>query len=157
MIGLNVCSTINYYNTRLIKGNIYEAEANENYFRLVTLKIVHVNDIEFHSYDIAGTLDNVLAGSHCFVKSGQRIIVFQVHISLEYWIQQHQFVIGHRLKQELISILRYFSNKYFIYFLTFFYFIYFYLANISYPVTCFKLFNTLCHQRSCKMDLVRIM
>ena len=59
----NVHSIISYY-------NIYEREANENYFRLVTLKIVHVNDIEFHSYDIAGTLDNVLAGYHCFVKSG---------------------------------------------------------------------------------------
>ena len=32
----NVRSTINYYNVRLIKGNIYEAEAKGNYFRLVT-------------------------------------------------------------------------------------------------------------------------
>ena len=106
----SVCSNISYYNVKLIKDNIYEAEANENYFRLVTLKIVHVNDIEFHSYDIAGTLDNVLAGSHCFVKSGQRIIVFQVHISLEYWIQQHKLLIRHRLKKEFISILQYFCN-----------------------------------------------
>ena len=66
----NVCNTISYYNVMHIKDNIYEAEAKGNYFRLVTLKIVHVNDIEFHSYDIAGTLDNVLAGYHCFVKSG---------------------------------------------------------------------------------------
>ena len=53
----NVCSTINYYNVRLIKDNIYEAEAKGNYFRLVTLKTVHLNDREFHSYDIVGTLD----------------------------------------------------------------------------------------------------
>ena len=74
----NVCSTINYYNTRLIKGNIYEAEANENYFRLVTLKMVHPNNKEFRPYDTAGTLDKqyVLAGYHSFVKSGQRIMVF---------------------------------------------------------------------------------
>ena len=56
-----------------------------------------------------------------------------------------------------ISILQYFCNKYFIYFLTFFYYIYFHLVNISYPVTCLKLFNTLCHQKSRKMDLVWIM
>ena len=45
---------------------------------MVTLKTVHHNDIEFHSYDIAGTLDNpyVLVGYHSFVKSGQRIIFF---------------------------------------------------------------------------------
>ena len=72
----NVCGTISYYNARHIKDNIYEMKAKRNYFMLVTLKIVHVNDIEFHSYDIAGTLDNVLAGYHCFVKSGQRIIVY---------------------------------------------------------------------------------
>ena len=53
----NVCSTINYYNVKLIKDNIYEAEAKGNYFRLVTLKTVHRNDREFHSYDIAVTLD----------------------------------------------------------------------------------------------------
>ena len=82
MIGINdrfnVCSTINYYNVKLIKDNIYEAEAKGNYFRLVTLKAVHRNDREFRSYDIAGTLDKqyVLAGYHSFVKSGQRIIVF---------------------------------------------------------------------------------
>ena len=28
----NVCSTINYYNIRHIKDNIYEAEAKGNYF-----------------------------------------------------------------------------------------------------------------------------
>ena len=53
----NVCSIITYYNIRLIKDNIYEAEAKGNYFRLVTLKTVHPNDDEFRSYDIAGTLD----------------------------------------------------------------------------------------------------
>ena len=53
----NVSSTINYYNVRLIKDNIYEAEAKGNYFRLVTLKIVHLNDRDFCSYDIVGTLD----------------------------------------------------------------------------------------------------
>ena len=62
----NVYSTISYYNARLIKDNIYEAEAKGNYFRLLTLKVVHLNDREFRSYDIAGTLDKqyVLAGYH---------------------------------------------------------------------------------------------
>ena len=75
----NVCSTINYYNVKLIKDNIYEAEAKGNYFRLVTLKTVHRNDREFRSYDIVVTLDKkyVLAGYHSFVKSGQRIIVYE--------------------------------------------------------------------------------
>ena len=74
----NVRSTINYYNVEHIKNNIYETEVKENYFRLVTLKIVHPNDREFRSYDIAGTLDKqyVLADYHSFVKSRQRIIVF---------------------------------------------------------------------------------
>ena len=74
----NVYSTISYYNVRLIKDNIYEAEAKGNYFRLVTLKTVHPNKREFRSYDIAGTLDKqyMLADYHSFVKSGQRIIVF---------------------------------------------------------------------------------
>ena len=53
----NVCSTISYYNVKHIKDNIYEAEAKGNYFRLVTLKIVHQNNREFHPYDNAGTLD----------------------------------------------------------------------------------------------------
>ena len=53
----NVRSTISYYNVRLIKDNIYEAEAKGNYLRLVTLKTVHLNDREFCSYDIVGTLD----------------------------------------------------------------------------------------------------
>ena len=53
----NVCSTISYYNVIHIKDNIYEAKAKGNYFRLVTMKIVHLNDREFRSYDIAGTLD----------------------------------------------------------------------------------------------------
>ena len=74
----NVRRTISYYNVEHIKDNIYEAEAKGNYFRLVTMKIVHLNDREFRSYDIAGTLDKqyVLASYHSFVKSGQRIIVF---------------------------------------------------------------------------------
>ena len=74
----NVCSTINYYNVRLIKDNIYEAEAKGNYFRLVTLKTVHPNNKEFRSYDITKTLvkQYVLVGYHSFVKSGQRIIFF---------------------------------------------------------------------------------
>ena len=74
----NVYSTISYYNVRLIKDNIYEAEAKGNYFRLVTLKTVHPNDREFSFYDIARTLNKqyVLVGYHCFVKFGQYIIVF---------------------------------------------------------------------------------
>ena len=74
----NVCSTISYYNVRHITDNIYEVDGKRNYFRLVTLKTVHPNDREFHSYDIAGTLDKkyVLDGYHSFVKFGQRILVF---------------------------------------------------------------------------------
>ena len=74
----NFRSTNSYYNMKHIKGNIYEAEAKGNYFRLVTLKTMHPNNTEFCPYDIAGTLDkqHVLAGYHSFVKSGQRIIVF---------------------------------------------------------------------------------
>ena len=74
----NVYSTIVYYNVKHIKDNIYEAEAKGNYFMLVTMKTVHLNDREFRSYDIAGTLDKqyVLAGYHNFVKFGQRIIIF---------------------------------------------------------------------------------
>ena len=53
----NICNTISYYNIRHIKDNIYEAEAKGNYFRLVTFKMVHPNNREFRSYDIAGTLD----------------------------------------------------------------------------------------------------
>ena len=147
----NVHNTIGHYNVKHIKDNIYEAEAKGNYFRLVTLKTVHPNNREFCPSDIAGTLDKqyVLVGYHSFVKSGRRIIVFLLHISLQYWIRQHQLVIEHRLKQELMSILRYFCNKNFIYFLMFsFYFIYFYLVNISYRVTCLKIFNTLCHKKA---------
>ena len=121
----------------------------------MTLKTVR----ELRLYDIGGTLDKqyVLASYHSFVKFGQRIIAFLLHINLQYWIRQHQLVIRCRLKQEFISILQYFCKKYFIYFLTFFYFIYFYLVNISYLVTCLKLFNTLCHKKSWKMNLVWIM
>ena len=74
----NVYSTISYYNVKHIKDNIYEPEARGNYFRLVTMKTVHLNDREFRSYDIAGTLDKqyVLAGYHNFVKFGQFIFVF---------------------------------------------------------------------------------
>ena len=61
MIDINerfkVCSTIIYYNVKHIKDNIYEAEAKGNYFRLVTLKIVHPNNREFRSYDIARTFN----------------------------------------------------------------------------------------------------
>ena len=76
----NVRSTISYYNVKHIKDNIYEVEAKGSYFRLVTLKTVHPNNREFHSYDIAGTLDKqyVLAGNHSFVKSGKRIIFFLI-------------------------------------------------------------------------------
>ena len=57
---------------------MYEAEVKGNYFRLVTLKMVHPNNREFRPYDTAGTLDKqyVLVGYHSFVKSGQRIIFF---------------------------------------------------------------------------------
>ena len=74
----NVRSTISYYNVKHIKDNIYEVEAKRKCFRLVTLKTMHPNNIEFCPYDIAGTLDkqHVLAGYHSFVKSGQRIIGF---------------------------------------------------------------------------------
>ena len=74
----NVCSTINYYNVKHIKDNIYEAKAKGNYFRLVNLKTMHPNHREFCSYDIARTLDKqyVLASDHSFLKFGQRIIVF---------------------------------------------------------------------------------
>ena len=75
----NVRSTISYYNNvKHIKDNIYEAKAKGNYFRLVTMKTVHLNDREFRSYDIAGNLDKqyVLVGYHSFVKSGKHIIVF---------------------------------------------------------------------------------
>ena len=73
----NIYSTISYYNVRLIKENIYEAEAKGNYFRLVTLKTMHLNNREFCSYDIVGSLDKeyVLACYHSFVKSRQRRIV----------------------------------------------------------------------------------
>ena len=74
----NVRSTISYYNVKHIKDNIYEVEAKGNYFRLVTLKLVHPINREFCSYDNAGTFDKqyVLAGYHSFVKLGQCIIVF---------------------------------------------------------------------------------
>ena len=44
----------------------------------MTLKTVDLNDREFRSNDIAGTLDKqyVLVGYHNFVKLGQRRIVF---------------------------------------------------------------------------------
>ena len=74
----NVRSTISYYSVKHIKDNIYEVEAKGNYFRLLTLKTLHLNNREFRSYDITGTLDKqyVLVGNHSFVKSGQRIIFF---------------------------------------------------------------------------------
>ena len=81
----NVRSTINYYNVRHIKDNIYESKPKGNYFRLVTLKRVHPNDRAFCSYVIARTLDKqyLLAGYHSYVESGQRIIVFEHYISLQ--------------------------------------------------------------------------
>ena len=97
----NVRSTISYYNVKHIIDNIYEAEAKGNYFRLVALEMMHINNREFCPYDIAGTLDKqyVLVGYHSFVKYGQCKIVFQLHISPQHWIRQHQLVIGHRLNQ----------------------------------------------------------
>ena len=91
----NICSTIKYYNFIHIKDNIFEEKKKKNYFRLVTLKTVHPNDREFYSYDVAETLDKqyVLDGYHSYVEFGQRIIIFEQHISLQHWIQQHQLVI----------------------------------------------------------------
>ena len=68
----NVHSTINYYNVRHIKNNIYEAEAKENYFRLVTLKTMHPIDRDFSSYDIA----EILVDYHSYIEYVQRVIVF---------------------------------------------------------------------------------
>ena len=103
----NVCSATKYYNVVQIKDNIYEVDGKGTYFRLVSLKILHPNDIEFCSYDIAETLDKqyLLASYHSYVEFGQRIIVFEHHISLHNWIQQHPFVIKQKLNQVLISIL----------------------------------------------------
>ena len=100
----NVRNIIKYYNVIHIKDNIYEVEGKGNFFRLVTLKTLHPNDREFCSYDIVETLDKkyVLDGYHSYVEFGQRIIVFEHHISVQYWIQQQQIVIRHRLNQELI-------------------------------------------------------
>ena len=66
MTGLTSVALSTTTNIKHIKDNIYEAEAKGNYFGLVTLKIVHLNDREFHSYDIVGTLDKqyVLACYH---------------------------------------------------------------------------------------------
>ena len=74
----NVHNTINYYNFRHIKDNIYEVDGKGNYFMLVTLKTVHPNDREFCSYDIAETLDKqyVLVDYHTYVEYEQHIIVF---------------------------------------------------------------------------------
>ena len=79
------------------------------------------------NFILAKTLDKqyVFDGYHSYIESGQCIIDFEHHISLRDWIQQHQRVSGHRLIQELISILWYFYNTYFIYILMFFNFIYF--------------------------------
>ena len=82
MIGINdrfnVRSTIKYYNVIHIKNNIYEVDGKGNYFRLVSLKIVHPNDIEFCSYDIAETLDKqyVFDDYRSYVEFGHLIIVF---------------------------------------------------------------------------------
>ena len=53
----NVCSATKYYNVVHIKDNIFEVDGKGNYFRLVSLKTMHPNDIEFCSYDFAETLD----------------------------------------------------------------------------------------------------
>ena len=81
----NVRSIISYYNIKHIKDNIYEAEAKGNCFSLVTLKTVYLNNREFRSYDISGTLDKryVLASNHSFLKSGQRIIFFNSMITTQ--------------------------------------------------------------------------
>ena len=42
----NVCSATKYYNVVHIKDNIYEVDGKGNYFRLVSLKTVHPNEIE---------------------------------------------------------------------------------------------------------------
>ena len=78
MIGLTSVALSATTNIKHIKDNIYEAEAKGNYFRLVTLKTMHLNNREFRYYDIAGSLDKeyVLAGYHSFVKSRQHIIIF---------------------------------------------------------------------------------
>ena len=43
----NVRRSISYYNIKHIKDNIYEVEAEGNYFRSVTLKTVQPNNREF--------------------------------------------------------------------------------------------------------------
>ena len=95
---INVCSATKYYNVVHIKDNIYEVDGKGNYFRLVSLKTVHPNDIEFFSYDIAETLDKqyVFDGYHTYVESRHLIIVFKHHISLHDWIQEDQLVIEHK-------------------------------------------------------------
>ena len=59
---------------------------------------MHPNDIEFCSYDIAETLDKqyVFDDYRSYVEFGHLIIVFEHHISLHDWIQQHQLVIEHK-------------------------------------------------------------
>ena len=80
----NVCSTNKWYNVVHIKDNIYEVGGKGNYFRLVSLKTVHPNDIEFCSNDIAETLDKqyVFDDYSSYVEFGHLIIVFEHHISL---------------------------------------------------------------------------
>ena len=85
----NVCSTTKLYNVVHIKDNIYEVDGKRSYFRLVSSKTVHPNDIEFFSYDIAETLDKqyVFDDYRSYVEFGHLIIVFEHHISLHDWIQ----------------------------------------------------------------------
>ena len=80
----NVCCATKYYNVVHIKDNIYEVDGKGNYFRLVSLKTVHPNDIEFCSYDIAETLDKqyVFDDYSSYVEFGHLIIGFEQHISL---------------------------------------------------------------------------
>ena len=50
------------------------------------------------NFVLAKTLDKqyVLDGYHSYVEFGHLIIVFEHHISLDDWIQQHQLVIEHK-------------------------------------------------------------
>ena len=75
---INVCSATKYYNVVQIKDNIYEVDGKGNYFRLMSSKTVHPNDIEFCSYDIAETLDKqyVFDDYRSYVEFGHLIIVF---------------------------------------------------------------------------------
>ena len=78
MIGLTSIALSATIMPDILRTIYMKQKQTQNYFRLVTLKTVHLNDREFRSYNIAGTLDKqyVLATYHNFVKFGQCIIVF---------------------------------------------------------------------------------